>query len=119
MPKHNKPSRKRILDVAHYNLTTHDQEDFLDLRSNTLRKIETLDYLNGTHMPAKFKFRDEEMTKIRHFLESCINKQKKGYRFMMLTGSPGAGKTLCVNSVLSNMKCRIIRMNANIVKSIA
>jgi Cdc6-like AAA superfamily ATPase len=38
----------------------------------------------------------------------------------MVTGSPGAGKTLSINHVLSKVEeCEIIRMNANIVKSIA
>ena len=46
-------------------------------------------------------------------------KEKKGYRFMMITGSPGAGKTLSVNSVMSKMKCEVIRMNANVVKNVA
>lgn len=38
---------------------------------------------------------------------------------MMVTGSPGAGKTLSVNSVMSKMQCEVIRMNANVVKSVA
>jgi hypothetical protein len=37
----------------------------------------------------------------------------------MVTGSPGAGKTMCANSVLASLNCDIIRMNANLVKSIA
>lgn len=38
---------------------------------------------------------------------------------MMVTGSPGAGKTLSLNSVMSKIKCDVIRMNANLVKSVA
>lgn len=56
-------------------------------------------------MPSKFRFREEEIEKITNFLTSCINKEKKGYRFLMVTGSPGAGKTLTVNSVLSSLDC--------------
>ena len=36
----------------------------------------------------------------------------------MLTGSPGAGKTLSINKVLKNTECEVIRMNANTIKSI-
>ena len=37
----------------------------------------------------------------------------------MVTGSPGAGKTLSINSVLSKIECDVIRLNANMVKTIA
>jgi len=57
--------------------------------------------LNGTHMPGKFKFRDQEIERINAFLESCIKGEKKGFKFLMITGSPGSGKTLSANSVLS------------------
>ena len=36
----------------------------------------------------------------------------------MVTGSPGAGKTLSINHVLGKVQCEVIRMNANIVKTI-
>jgi len=51
-------------------------------------------------------------------LEECIKDEKKGTRFMMLTGSPGAGKSLCANTLLSKHKIRVIKMNANVVKSL-
>jgi hypothetical protein len=123
MPKKAKNTRKRIINIGigNYNLSTGDPEDppTLDFRSLTLRKMETLEFLNGANMPSKFRFREAEIEKISAFLTSCINKEKKGYRFMMITGSPGAGKTLSVNSVLSSLDCEVIRMNANIVKSVA
>ena len=69
-------------------------------------------------MPSTFRFREAETKRIKTFLESCLKREHKGYRFIMLTGSPGAGKTLCINSVLKDLECDVIRMNANIVKSI-
>ena len=119
MPKKSKNSRKRLLDVSSYNLATSDHDEVVDLRSLTLRKMEVLDYLNGTNMPAKFRFREQELEKIDSFLQTCVKKEKKGYRFLMVTGSPGAGKTLCINSALVNLDCEVIRLNANIVKTLA
>lgn len=37
----------------------------------------------------------------------------------MVTGAPGAGKSLCANSVLSKIDCTIIKLNANIVKTLS
>lgn len=37
----------------------------------------------------------------------------------MVTGSPGAGKTLSLNYILSNLDCDVVRLNANIVKTVA
>lgn len=36
----------------------------------------------------------------------------------MLTGSPGAGKSLTVHSLLAKHSCKIIKMNANVVRSL-
>jgi broad-specificity NMP kinase len=36
----------------------------------------------------------------------------------MLTGSPGAGKSLCANHLLSKLKHLVIKLNANIVHTI-
>jgi Cdc6-like AAA superfamily ATPase len=38
---------------------------------------------------------------------------------MMITGSPGAGKTMCANFILSKKNCDIVRMNANMVKTVS
>lgn len=37
----------------------------------------------------------------------------------MVTGSPGAGKTLSLNSILTKLGCEVIPLNANVVQSIA
>jgi Cdc6-like AAA superfamily ATPase len=37
----------------------------------------------------------------------------------MVTGSPGAGKTLSINSVLAGCECEVIRLNANLVRTVA
>jgi broad-specificity NMP kinase len=44
--------------------------------------------------------------------------KKKGYKILMITGSPGAGKTLSTSNILLKMKYLVIRLNANIIKSI-
>jgi Cdc6-like AAA superfamily ATPase len=82
-----------------------------------MRKAEAISLLNGTKMPSKFRFREKEIERIEGFLEAC-GKEEKGIRFLMLTGSPGAGKSLCANTVLARRKMRVIKLNANIVKSL-
>lgn len=52
------------------------------------------------------------------FLQTCLSGEKKGLRFLMVTGAPGAGKTLTANAVLSERGCKAISMNANIVKTL-
>lgn len=43
-----------------------------------------------------------------------MNHQKsKKSRIIMLTGMPGAGKTLCANFVLQNSGYKVISFNAN------
>jgi Cdc6-like AAA superfamily ATPase len=86
-------------------------------RSLMMRKAEAISLLNGTKMPSKFRFREKEIERIEGFLEAC-GKEEKGIRFLMLTGSPGAGKSLCANTVLARRKMRVIKLNANIVKSL-
>lgn len=42
----------------------------------------------------------------------------KGYKILMITGSPGAGKTLSVSTILNKLKYRVVRINGNIIKSV-
>lgn len=58
------------------------------------------------------------MERIGAFLEACVKEEKKGFRFLMLTGSPGAGKSLCTNTLLSKMGIKVIKINANLVRSL-
>jgi Cdc6-like AAA superfamily ATPase len=81
--------------------------------------MEALEHLSGTNMPPSFRFRDKETQAIQRFIHDCLKMDKKGFRFLMVTGSPGAGKTLCLNSVLNKVECKVIRLNANMVKTIA
>jgi len=103
MKKRSRSARKKILNLNAFNLATKDEEH-VDLRSLTLRKMEALDYLNGTNMPEKFRFREEEIGKIDNFISKVVKKEQKGYRFLMVTGSPGAGKTLSINHVLGRVE---------------
>lgn len=46
-------------------------------------------------------------------------KKEQKYRILMLTGSPGAGKTLCANNVLHKLEkenFKVIYFNANSIK---
>lgn len=88
-------------------------------RSYLVRKVEALQLLNGTLIPLKFRFREQEKERIQTFVTSCVKEDHKGFKFLMITGAPGAGKSLCANSVLSHIGCKVIKMNANIVKSLA
>lgn len=45
------------------------------------------------------------------------NDKPKKSRILMLTGSPGTGKTLCANFYLRNSAYKVIFMNANSIKS--
>ena len=56
-------------------------------------------------MPKNFNFRDEEVKDIVKYIESCLaNKNKNKYKILMVTGSPGAGKTLSVSHVLTKLE---------------
>ena len=116
MVKKEKPSRKKQPPTT----SASSAEEELDspYHSLMLRKAQAIDLLNGAKMPNKFRFREKEMGKMEVFLETCLSGEKKGLRFLMVTGAPGAGKTLSVNSVLSRRGCKVISMNANIVKTL-
>ena len=100
--------------------SAEDTEEGVDkpYHSLMLKNAEAVDLLNGTKMPSSFRFREKEMGRIEAFLDACVKEKKKGVRFLMLTGAPGAGKTLCANTVLSQYECMVIKMNANIVKTL-
>ncbi len=56
-------------------------------------------------MPKNFNYRDEELNEISKYIDDCLNKKNKNkYRVLMVTGSPGAGKTLSVSHVLTKMQ---------------
>lgn len=66
MPKKTKNTRKRLIDVGNYNLSTGevDEGPQAEFRSITLRKTQALEFLNGVNMPSKFRFREDEIDKI-------------------------------------------------------
>lgn len=120
MKKKNKNPRKRIVDTdLNHPIEESDSNYQGKIRSFDLRKIQAIELLNGTHMPSNFKFRDHEIERINAFLDTCIKGEKKGYKFLMITGSPGSGKTLSANSILSKRQCEIIKMNANMIKTVS
>ena len=120
MPRKTK-GKKRSLNTELYVSSAEETEELNQkpYRSFILRKAEALDLLNGTSVPSKFRFREQEIERIQTFVSSCVEEDRKGFKFLMITGAPGAGKSLCANSVLSKMGCKVIKMNANIVKSLA
>lgn len=85
-----------------------------------MRIYEAKRILCGEQLPSKFKFRDKETkeieTSIRNFLSG---KKDYKYRILMLTGSPGAGKTLCANNVLHKLEeedFKVLYLNSNMIK---
>lgn len=46
------------------------------------------------------------------------NKSVGKCKVLMLTGSPGAGKTLCANYILKKLPYKIVNLNANLVKNL-
>lgn len=117
-------TKKRVPNTLNTDLYVSSAEETDELnqkpyRTYVLRKAEALHLLNGTSIPSKFRFREQEKERIQSFVTSCVKEDHKGFKFLMITGAPGAGKSLCANSVLSHMGCKVIKMNANIVKSLA
>lgn len=51
-------------------------------------------------------------------MEDCERGRRKGFRFLMVTGSPGLGKTLSVTSVLREVRSRVLQFNANLTKTL-
>jgi Cdc6-like AAA superfamily ATPase len=50
---------------------------------------------------------------INEFVRKCEVEKKLGCRILMVSGSPGLGKTLSVSTVLETTKCEVISFNAN------
>lgn len=121
MPRKGKSTKKRLLDTNIPSLSDSQAQDNKNhaYRSLQLRRAEALELLSSGKVPSKFRFRQNQIERISAFVNSCMSHSKKGYRFLMITGSPGAGKSLCTNTILSKIKCTIIKMNANIVKTLA
>jgi Cdc6-like AAA superfamily ATPase len=74
--------------------------------------------LNGTDEITEFKYREKEIEEIEDFVWGIESATKRGCRFLMVTGSPGLGKTLSVTHVLKRASCKVIALNANITKSL-
>jgi Cdc6-like AAA superfamily ATPase len=61
--------------------------------------------LGGNEMPKNFNHRGEEIKEIVKYIENCLtNKNKNKYKILMVTGSPGAGKTLSVSHILTKLE---------------
>lgn len=58
------------------------------------------------------------MEEIEQFVREIGNGSRKGCRFLMVTGSPGLGKTVSVGKVLSRTDCPVLSINANMVRSL-
>ena len=58
-----KANRKKYMNTTAYDLASKEEER-LDLRSLTLRQMETFEYLNGSNMPSSFRFREKEKDRI-------------------------------------------------------
>jgi len=55
-------------------------------------------------MPKNFSHREKELKELKKYVEDCLTKKNKSkYKIMMVTGSPGAGKSLSVNHILAKL----------------
>ncbi len=55
-------------------------------------------------MPKSFNHRETELKELTKYIDDCLNKKNKNkYKILMVTGSPGAGKTLSVNHILTKL----------------
>lgn len=55
---------------------------------------------------------------ITRFVGECQRRERKGCRFLMITGAPGLGKTLAVTTVLKTARCMVIALNSNVTKTL-
>lgn len=89
-----------------------------------VQRQRVLEFLGGNEMPKNFNHREEEINEIIKYIENClVNKNKNKYKILMVTGSPGAGKTLSVSHVLTKLEKqktvdKVIKFNANIIKTV-
>lgn len=68
-------------------------------------------------MPTKFRFREEEIETIEKKIEGFLGKERTNVpKIIMITGSPGAGKTLSTNFILKKCAYKVIALNSNVVK---
>ena len=71
-----------------------------ELKDYEIQKTEALHLLSGLEYPTHFGSRAQELYQIDLFIKECIKKERKGCRFLMITGAPGLGKTLTVTTAL-------------------
>jgi Cdc6-like AAA superfamily ATPase len=55
---------------------------------------------------------------IEKFVQEVGNGSRKGCRFLMVTGSPGLGKTVSVSRALAKSLCPVVAVNANICRTL-
>ena len=86
-----------------------------------MKKFEALDVLKGTNHPSQIRYRDQQIIQIKKYIDLFLNsntKRASKCRIIMITGSPGAGKTLCTNHILRKSPYKIINLNANLIKNL-
>lgn len=110
------PAASRSSETAIY---FDDQETPLSpAKSFQMRKAEALDMLNGSEDEGDFRHREEEIDEIESFVKEVGKGARKGCRFLMVTGSPGLGKTVSVGRVVERNYCPVLAINANITRSL-
>ena len=119
MPK-TKQSRKKKPDLSLTMQDSSEQSNSCRPRSFELRAAEAFEILKGSNNPSQISYRDKEIDEIKNCIENLINDTTNNNKckVLMLTGSPGAGKTLCANFILKKMPYKIINLNANLVKNL-
>lgn len=85
-----------------------------------MRVCEANKILKGEILPTNFKFRGKEAEEIEGKILSLMSNKKLLCKVVMISGSPGAGKTMTTNSILQKLESvkgyKIISLNANKIK---
>ena len=55
-------------------------------------------------LPTNFKFREKEAEEIEEKILSLMSNKKLLCKVVMISGSPGAGKTMTTNSILQKLQ---------------
>lgn len=80
----------------------YEEEDTI-VKSPYMRVCQAKKILAGEILPTNFKFRGKEAQEIEGNILSLMSNKKLLCKVVMITGSPGAGKTMTTNSILQKL----------------
>ena len=124
-PNKSSPSSKRTSKVSKDLFSTRDENQEISPsklprvtfperpKSKRLNQYETVKCRLNPSCPTSLLYRDSEYKKIESFVRNCFQEDVGGSLY--ISGAPGTGKTLCVNTVLDDMSAefKFIRLFVN------